>query len=134
MDDEKFFCLYGYYMPGSARYYTNDKAKCSDDKKYPKETLMWTALSNRVMSKPYFHLSKGLTVDTDIYINYCLQPKLLAFKHNHHGDFNYLFWPDLDGAHYSNGPWHGNLQIFLKLDLWGIFAEKVYEGGWQANA
>ena len=31
MDDEKYFSLNGDNMPGSARYYTDDKSKCSDD-------------------------------------------------------------------------------------------------------
>ena len=31
MDDEKYFGLNGDNMPGSARYYTDDKSKCSDD-------------------------------------------------------------------------------------------------------
>ena len=34
MDDEKYFCFYGDKMPGSARYYTNDKEKCSDDVRF----------------------------------------------------------------------------------------------------
>ena len=44
----------------------------------------------------------SVAVNTDIYINECLQAKLVPFIHKHHGDFNYLFWPDLAGAHYSN--------------------------------
>ena len=58
MNDEKQFCFDGDNMPGSARYYTNDKAKCSDDvrfigkEKNPQKILMWIAVSNRGMSKP----------------------------------------------------------------------------------
>ena len=80
MDDEKYFCFDGYSMPGSARYYTNGKAKCLDDvrfigkEKYPKKILMWIAISDRGMSKPYFGLSKSVAVNTDIYINKCFQP------------------------------------------------------------
>ena len=60
MDDEKYFCLNGDNMPGSARYYTDDKSKCSDDVRfigkniYPQKILMWLAISNRGMSIPYF--------------------------------------------------------------------------------
>ena len=60
MDDEKYFCLNGDNMPGSARYYTDDKSKCSGDvrfigkNKYPQKILMWLAISNRGMSIPYF--------------------------------------------------------------------------------
>ena len=108
MDDEKYFCFDGDNMPGSARYYTNDKEKCSDDfrfigkEKYPQKILMWIAISNRGISKPYFCLSKSWAINSDTYISECLQPKLLPFIHKHHSDFNYLFWPNLAGVHYSN--------------------------------
>ena len=92
----------------SVRYYTNDKAKCSDDvcfigkDKYPKKILTCIAISKWGMSKPYFRLSTSVPVNTDIYIDEFLQSKLLPFIHKHHSDVNYLFWPDLAGAHYSN--------------------------------
>ena len=58
MDDEKYFCFDGDNMPGSARYYKNDKAKCSDDvrfigkDKYPKKILMWIAISVKPLFSP----------------------------------------------------------------------------------
>ena len=52
--------------------------------------------------KALFCLSKSEAVNADIYINECLQSKLLPFKRKNHGDFNYLFWPELAGAYYSN--------------------------------
>ena len=79
-------------MPGSARYYTDDKSKCSDDvrfigkNKYRQKILMWLAISNRGMSIPYFGPSKSVAINTEIYINECLQPRLLPFIHKHHGD------------------------------------------------
>jgi hypothetical protein len=42
-----------------------------------------------------------LAVNTKIYINECLQPRLLPFKHKHHSDLNFQFMHDLAGAHYS---------------------------------
>ena len=78
MDDEKYFCLNGDIMYGSALYYTDDKSKCSDDvrfigkNKYPQKILMWFAISNRGMSIP----SKSVAINTEIYINECLQPRL----------------------------------------------------------
>ena len=68
---------------------------------YPQKILMWLAISNRGMSIPYFRPSKSVAINTEIFINECLQPRLLPFIHKHHGDFNYLFWPDLARAHYS---------------------------------
>ena len=106
MTKNNFVCN-GDNMPGSARYYTDDKSKCSDDvrfigkNKYPQKILMWLALSNRGMSRPYFRPSQSVTINTKIYINECLQPRLLPFIHKHQGDFNYLFRPDLARAHYS---------------------------------
>ena len=82
MDNEKYFCLNGDNMPGSARYYTDDKSS-------------WLSISNRGMSIPYFGPYKSVAINTEIYINECLQPRLLPFIHKHHGDFNYLFLPDL---------------------------------------
>ena len=80
-----------------------------------------------------------MAVKTDIYINECFQPKLLPFKHKHHSDFNYLFRPDLAGAHYSNETvaWMEenvsnppNVPQARPIEnLWGILAQKVYEGG-----
>ena len=34
MDDKKYFCFDGDSMPGSGRFYKNDKAKCSDDVRF----------------------------------------------------------------------------------------------------
>ena len=34
MDDEKYFCFDFDNIPGSARYYTNDTAKCSNDVRF----------------------------------------------------------------------------------------------------
>ena len=56
-----------------------------------KKILVWKALYNRAMPKSYFRLYKLVAVNKDIYINECLQSKLLPFIHKHHGDFNYLF-------------------------------------------
>ena len=79
---------------------------------------MWIAIFDRIMSKPYFRLFKSVGVNTDIFINECLQKKLLPFKHKHHSDFNYLFWSDLAGAIYSIEavPWmEENLHLVEKV-------------------
>ena len=82
-DDEKYFCLNGDNMPGSARYYTDDKSKCSDDVRfigkniYPHKILMWLAISNRGMPIPYFRPSKSVAINIEIYINECLKPRVL---------------------------------------------------------
>jgi hypothetical protein len=107
MNFEKCLCFYGENMPNSACYCTKDKSKLSDDvslikkKYYPKKILMWVAISNRGMSIPYFRLSKSVAINTEIFINECLQPRLLPFRHKHHNDLNFQFVHDLAGAHFS---------------------------------
>ena len=63
--------------------------------------MIWVAISNRGISKPLFRPSKSEAVDSDIYINDCLEKRLLLFICEHHTDSNYIFWPDLAGCHYS---------------------------------
>ena len=62
---------------------------------------MWIAISNRGMSKALFRKTKSVAINSNIYINECLSPRLLPFIHKHHSNFNYLFWPHLAGAHFS---------------------------------
>ena len=62
---------------------------------------MWIAVSERGMSEPFFRISKVVATHTSIYINECLEKRLLPFIHKYHGDFNYLFWSDLASSHYS---------------------------------
>ena len=94
-------------MSNSARYYTDDKSKLSDDvsfikkNNYPKNKLMWLAISNQGMPIPYFCPSKSVAINIEIYINECLQPRLLPFIHKHLSDLNFQFVHDLAGAHFS---------------------------------
>jgi hypothetical protein len=101
------------------------------------------------MSIPYFRPSKLLAVNTEIYINECLQPGLLPFINKHHSDFNFQFVHDLAGAHFSMGtnalmkenlPFLNNTtnpqnvaQAGLIENLWGILEHKINEGGWKAT-
>ncbi len=39
-----------------------------------------------------------MAVNTEIYVNESLQPRLLPFIHKHHSDFNFQFVHDLAGA------------------------------------
>ena len=67
-------------MQGNDNYCTNDKLKCPDSvrfaekEKYPKKVMVWI-----VISKPLFRPSKSDAVDSDIYINECLEKRLLHF-------------------------------------------------------
>ena len=101
------------------------------------------------MPIPYFSPSKSVAGKTGIYIKECLQPRLLPFIHKHLSDISFQFVHDLTGFHLSieiiakmkeNIPFFDNTAIHLnvlqarpKENLWGILAQKVYEGGWEAK-
>ena len=101
------------------------------------------------MPIPYFRPSKSVAVNTEIYINECIQPGLIPIIHKHHRDFNFQFVHDLAGAHFSiqtftltkeNLPFLNNstnpqnvVQAGLIENLWGILAQKIYEGGWKVT-
>ena len=70
-------------------------------RKETNKEMIWVAISNHDISKPLFRPSKSEAVDSDIYINECLEKRLLPFILEHHPDSNYIFWPDLAGCHYS---------------------------------
>jgi transposase len=155
MDDEKYFTYAGDNMPGNAGYYTADKSTCPDEvrfagkEKFPKKLLMWIAISDRGLSEPLFRPSKSVAINSAIYIDECLEKRLLPFIHKYHPDFNYAFWPDLASAHYSKATqdWmEQNVNFVAKTanppnvpqarpveNFWGCLVQKVYEGGWQAT-
>ena len=59
-------------------------------------------LPERVIRKDWPIRSEAL--NSDIYINECLEKRLLPFIREHHPDSNYIFWPDLNyifWPHYS---------------------------------
>ena len=155
IDDEKYFCFAGDNMPGNSGYYTNNKKTCPESvhfigkEKFPKKLLMWIAISDRGMSEPLFRTSKAVAINSSIYINECLEKRLLPFIHKYHGDFNYLFWPDLASSHYSKDSLNWMDQYVYYVDkesnppnvpqarpienFWGHLAQKVYERDWQAS-
>ncbi|XP_065674162.1 uncharacterized protein LOC136091102 [Hydra vulgaris] len=154
INDEKYFCFAGDNMPGNSGYYTNNKKTCSESvrfigkEKFPKKLLMWIAISDRGMSEPLFRTSKAVANNSSVYNNECLEKRLLPFIHKYHGDFNYLFWPDLARSHYSKDSLNWKDQYVYYVDkesnppnvpqalpienFWGHLAQKVYEGDWQA--
>ena len=106
---------------------------------------MQLAISNRGMPIPYFRPSKSVAVNTEIYINECLQLRLSPFIHKYHSDFNFQFVHDSAVAHFSietiaqmkeNFPFDDSTTIPLNVpqyrqigNLRGIFAQKIYEEG-----
>ena len=99
------------------------------------------SLSNQRMPRPYFSPPKSVAVNTEVYINEWLQPRLLSFIYKHLSDLNFQFVHDLAGDHFSietfrlmkenlsfgnNATNHQNVpQARLIENLWGILAQKI---------
>ena len=45
---------------------------------------------------------RGLAVNKEMYINKCLQERLLPFINSNHPPNSYVFWPDKSSSHYAN--------------------------------
>ena len=85
LNDEKHFTSDGSNMQSKDNYYSNDKSKFPDSaqfagkEKFPNNAMIWVAISNRGISKQLFQPSKSEAVDSGIYINECLEKRLLPF-------------------------------------------------------
>jgi hypothetical protein len=106
LDDEKYFQLYHHETPGNSGFYTDDIEMCPDNVKYkakekfPKKILVWLAISDRGVSKPFITFSKGPAINGQIYLKECLVKRLVPFLQLNYPQFDYVFWPDLARAHY----------------------------------
>lgn len=79
-----------------------------------------------------------------------MQKRLIPFINDKFPDGNYMFWPDLASAHYSNSvvDWmNENINFIPKdsnppnvpqarpiEDFWSYLSQLVYENGWQAKS
>ena len=155
VDDEKYFTFCANNMPGNVGYYTDNKQACPEsvrfasETKYPPKILVWISISERGLSRPPFRCQKSAAINSEIYINECLRPRLLPFLRNHHADDDYIFWPDLASAHYHEDTvqWMSENINFVPKDVnppnvpqdrsienfWGCLVQKVYEGGREAK-
>ena len=108
--------------------------------------MVWVAISNRGISKPFFQKS-GTALTKEIYSNKCVRKKLLPFIQS---DNEYLFWPDLETCHYARYTMETfdelNINVVTKEfnppstpqlrpieDFWGILKSDVYRHGWVAS-
>ena len=107
LDDEKYFGLSGDNVQCNQRFYTTDPSTTHSDIKYKKKKkfaaklLIWMDMSSKVVSNVYVHKSKQ-AITTDIYLNECINKRLLPFIEKHYQRKNYIFWPDKDSAHYAS--------------------------------
>jgi hypothetical protein len=155
MDDEKYFGLSGDNVQSNQRYYTTDPSTTPTDvkykkkKKYSPKILVWMAMSSKGVSDVYVHKSVQ-AIGEKIYLNECINKRLLPFIEKHHKNDEYVFWPDKASAHYATSVLdrlkEKNVPIVPKLDnppnvpqarpieaVWSILERKVYEHNWQAK-
>ncbi|CAH1104565.1 unnamed protein product [Psylliodes chrysocephalus] len=79
---------------------TPENVKYKPKAKFAKKLLVWIALSENGLSRPYVGHVRGPAVDQNTYIQNCL-PKLVNFIKEHHANDNIMFCPDLASAHYA---------------------------------
>ena len=92
-------------------------------------------------SNIYVHKSKQAITST-IYLNECINARLLPFIEQHHRNDNFIFWPDNASAHYHNivlDKLKENVPFVFRLNnssnvpqvrpiepVWSILEQKVY--------
>ena len=91
---------------------------------------MWIALYDWGVSQPYFCRSKLVAANTGIFINRCLQPKLLPFINlaGEHYSNEIVTWMK-ENLHFGEKALNSRnvLQAMPIQKLWSIFAQQVYE-------
>ena len=116
---------------------------------YNKKLLVWLAMSSKGMSSILIRPS-GNAINQHVYLNECIQKRLVPFIRKHHIGTKYVFWPDLASSHYAksvldwlqsnNIPFVANEanpanvpEVRPIKDFWGILKANVYKDGWQAK-
>lgn len=106
-DDESYFTLSHSDKNSNGGLYTSDihsapdEIKFKEKQKFEKKLLVWVAISPRGISKCFIAPS-GLAVNKDVYMDECIDKRLIPFIEKYHSDGNYVFWPDLASAHYAS--------------------------------
>ena len=96
LDDKKYFGLSGDNVQCNQRYYTTDPSTTSSDvkymkkKKYTPKLLVWMTMLSKGTSNMYVHKSKE-TITSNIYLNECINARLLSFIEQHHRNNNFIF-------------------------------------------
>jgi hypothetical protein len=107
IDNESYFNLSHSYLAGNDNYYTSDFDKTSNSVKYQKKSkyekklMVWVATSINGLSEIYVVPPRG-TINSDIFIEICLEKHLIPFIKKKHYSMPYVFWPDLASAHYAS--------------------------------
>ncbi|CAF1277795.1 unnamed protein product [Didymodactylos carnosus] len=145
----------GSNVGGNRFFYLTDPATAPSNIRFQKKAkfeaklLVWMAISLQGVSDVYVHNSKQAN-RRGTYLTGCIDKRLLPFLAKYHQDGNYLFWPDLASAHYSNvvqGRLNKkNVPFVPRTDnppnvpqaspietVWALLEQKMYEGNWEAK-
>ena len=155
MDDESYFTLGHSTINGNNFFYSSNKkqtlpsVKYATKSKFEKKLLVWIAISEKGITTPYF-VPSGLAVNQKIYLEHCIQKRLIPFIKKHHSDGNYMFWPDLASSHYAKSVIQffdeNKIKYVKRFDnpanlpevrpienFWSILKGLVYKNYWKAE-
>ena len=155
MDDEKYFKLTGNNVIGNRYFYSTDlatappKVNLQCKTKFEAKVMIWMGMSSKGTSDLYVHKSIQ-DVNQETYLKECINKRLLPFIAKYHSNGNYLFWPDLAKAHYSNIVQQylteKNLPFVSRVDnppnvsqarsietVWTVLERKIHENNWEAK-
>lgn len=103
MDDETYVKLDFKQLPGQKFYIATGRGdvpgrfKFVFADKFAKKAMIWQAICSCGLKTEPFVTSSTMT--SQVYIEECLEKRLLPFIHKHRGKV--IFWPDLASCHYS---------------------------------
>ena len=106
MDDEKYFILTNESVSTNRGFYTSDRSITPSDvkfkrtQKYCTKVLVWIAISENGISKPFFS-KQAQAINEITYLKHCIKARLMSFIKTYHNKENILFWPDLATSHYA---------------------------------
>jgi len=155
LDDESFFTLGHGSQPGNDCCYRDNVQKTPEtvknkfQTKYEPKIMVWLAISPKGMSTPYF-VPSGLAMSQKVYLNECIEKRLVPMIKKYYSGGNYVFWPDLASSHYAKSvqeylvkknipfvPKSDNPANVPKArpieDFWGNLKRIVYDKGWRAK-
>ena len=94
-------------IPANARFYSSNKTNAPNDvkfkqkQKFKSKVLLWLILPSESVSQPYIGTTKGVAINTNVYVQKYLS-KLLPFIKTHHQHDEYNFWSGFTSSHYAN--------------------------------
>ena len=95
LDDESYFTLTNSCNNKNTGFYSSDVHQTPPDikffrkRKFEPKLLVWVAMSNKGLSKPYI-VPANNAINSETYINKCLRLRLLPFINQHHNDQEYI--------------------------------------------